>query len=98
MNVTSDAQAAAWLLNKDNNMRDVMGPYRLNSIRGGVLAGYRGAADPPSNNLIVENIMMNDDRNGNDYKCVIVPAQGNITLADIIAESVSTILLIAGEL
>ena len=75
-----------------------MGPYRLNAIRDGVLAGYRGAADPFSNNLIVENIMMNDDRDNNDYKCVIVSARGNITLANIIEKSDSTTLLIVGEL
>ena len=41
--------------------------------------------------------MMNDDRNGSDYRCVIVPAQGMITAADIIDESDPTILYVAGE-
>ena len=87
--VTSDTQAAAWLINY--NIR----PYRIGSIRGGILAGYTGRLG--SHNLIVENIMMNDDRNGSDYRCVIVPAQGELTLADIIEESDPTILYVAGE-
>ena len=88
--MTSDTQAAAWLINN-------RGPYRLNVLRGGVLTGYRGVADPASNNLIVENIMMNDDRNGSDYRCVIVPASGRLTFADITEESDPTILYIAGK-
>ena len=88
--MTSDTQAA-WLINNS------MGPYRVNTIRGGVLAGYTGAADPANNNLIVENIMMNDDRNGSDYRCVIVPASSRLTFADIIKESDTTILYVAGE-
>ena len=87
--VTSETQAAAWLINN-------RGPNRLNAIRGGVLTGYRGV-NATSNNLIVENIMMNDDRNGSDYRCVIVPAQGMITFADITEESDQTILYVAGK-
>ena len=41
--------------------------------------------------------MMNDDRNGSNYQCVIIPTQGMITLADIIDESDPTILYVAGE-
>ena len=50
-----------------------------------------------SNNLIVENIIMNDDRNGSNYRSVIVPAQGTPSLGNIIEESDSTILYVAGE-
>ena len=57
--VTDSGSQAAWLIN--NNM----GPYRVNAIRAGLLAGY--AATLISNNLIVLNIMMNDDRNGSNY-------------------------------
>ena len=88
--MTSASQAAAWLINN-------WGLYRLNALRGGVLSGYRGAADTASNNLIAESIMMIDDRNGSDYRCVIVPASGRLTFADIIKESHPTILYIAGE-
>ena len=84
----SGSQAAAWLIIN-------MGPYRMNAIRAGLLVGY--AATLISNNLIVENIMMNDDRNGSDYRCVIVPAQGTLSLANIIEESDPTILYVAGE-
>ena len=70
-------------------------PYRVNAIHGGILAGY--TATLGNNNLIVENIMMNDDRNGSDYRCVIVPAVGMLALADIREESDPTILYVAGK-
>ena len=69
-------------------------PYRRSALRSGILAGYSGTL---GGNLIVENIMMNDDRNGSDYRCVIVPAQGMITIHDVIDESDPTILYVAGE-
>ena len=70
-----------------------MGPYRRNALRNGILAGYR----VNGNNLLVQDIVMNDDRNDSDYRCAIVPAQGMITLADIIIASDPTILYVAGE-
>ena len=72
-----------------------MGPYRINALRNGILTGHSATLD--SNNLIVENIMMNDVRNGSEYRCVIVPAQGMITIFDIIEESDPTILYVAGK-
>ena len=86
--VTSGSQTTGWLVND-------MGPYRINALRNGILTGHNATMD--SNNLIVENIMMNDVRNGSEYRCVIVPAQGMITAADIIEESDPTILYVAGE-
>ena len=76
-----------------------MGPYRINTLRGGLLAGHTGEqeTDPDSNNLIVKSIMMNDDRNGSDYRCVIVPLIGIPTLGNIMEESNPTILYVAGE-
>ena len=85
--VTSGNQAA-WLVNHT-------GPYRRSALRNGILAGH--SAILGNNNLIVENIMMNDVRNDSDYRCVIVPAQGMITVNDIIDESDPTILYVAGE-
>ena len=84
----SGSRAAGWLINN-------MGPYRINAIRSGTLAGH--TATFGSNNLIVENIMMNDDRNGSDYRCVIVPSTGILSSANIINESDPTILYVAGE-
>ena len=63
-----------------------MGPYGINAFRNGVLTGHTATVD--SSNLIVENIMMNDVRNGSEYSCVVIPAQGMATFADIIYESV----------
>ena len=79
---------AAWMVNN-------MGPYRMSAIRSGILTGYTATFD--SNNLIVENIMMNDYRNGSVYICVIVPAQGRATFADIIDESNPIFLYVTGE-
>ena len=86
----SGSQSAAWIINNS------MGPYRLNTIRSGILAGH--TASLGSNNLIVKNITMNDDRNGSDYRCVIVPSTGTPSFANIIEESDPTILYVAGEL
>ena len=85
--MTSASPTTGWLVN--NNL------YRRNALRSGILAGY--SVPLGSDNLIVENIMMNDDRNGSDYRCVIIPAQGMITVANIIDESDPTILYVAGE-
>ena len=71
------------------------GPYRINAIRNGILFEHNATLD--SANLIVENITMNDVRNGSEYICVIIPAQGMVTLADIIDESDPTFLYVAGE-
>ena len=87
-NVTSTSQGTGWLVNN-------MGPYRISAIRSGILTGYTATLD--SSNLIVENIMMNDVRNGSEHRCVIIPAQGMVTAADIIHESDPTILYVAGE-
>ena len=86
--VTSTSQTTGWLVNSN-------GPYRINAIRSGVLTGYIATLD--SSNLIVENIMMNDVRNGSEYICVVIPVQGMTTLADITDESDPTILYVAGE-
>ena len=85
--VTSGSQTIGWLVN------NVV--YRMNALRNAILPGHIATLD--SSNLIVQNIMMNDTRNGNEYRCVIIPAQGMITVSDIIDESDPTILYVAGE-
>ena len=61
--VTADFsnQTAAWLINH-------AGPYTVQLLHDGIWAGYSSNG----NNLIIENIMMNDNRNGSKYRCVIV--------------------------
>ena len=86
--VNSTWQTTGWLVN--NN-----GPYRISSLRSGILTGHTATLD--NSNLIVENIMMNDGRNGSEYRCVVIPAYGGTTFADIIDESDPTILYVAGE-
>ena len=83
----STMQTTGWVVNNE--------PYRINGIRNGILTGYTATLD--STNLTVENIMMNDVRNDSEYRCVIVPAQGLVTVDDIIDESDPIILYVAGE-
>jgi len=59
------------------------GPYGANELHGGILAGY--SADIRNNNLIVQNIVINDGRNGTGYQCVIIlqgktVRSGNLTI------------------
>ena len=82
---TSINEVVGWLVNLE-------GPHGINALRNGILAGY--TATLGSNNLIVENIMMNDVRNDTEYRCVIITLQGTAT---ILRESDLTILYIAGE-
>ena len=58
----NDREGASWIIADG-------GPYGVNSLHGGILAGY--SADTGNNNLIVKNIMINDSRNGTGYECVI---------------------------
>ena len=62
--------------------------YTHNQLFNGQLAGHSSTG----NNIIVEDIMMNDDRNGSIYICVIPqipPTPDNV--------SDPTILYVAGE-
>ena len=77
---------AGWLVNH-------MGPFGVNALRNDILTGHSAALN--SNNLIVENIMMNDGRNGSDYRCVIIIQ--NTSIQDILRESDPTLLYVAGE-
>ena len=82
----SDGQTAAWEI--DHVV------YTVNLLRHGILTGYSSNG----NNLIIENIMMNDDRNVTEYSCVTVSSTiSQPTVADIIDESDPTILYVAGE-
>ena len=80
-------QTAAWII--DNGT-----PYTVQQLHNGILTGYSSNG----NNLIIENIMMNDDRNNTEYSCGTVPSTvSNPTVADIEDESDPTILYVAGE-
>ena len=86
-NVTpSGTQTAAWVI--DHVV------YTVQQLHNGILTGYSSNG----NNLIIENIMMNDDRNDTEYECVTVShtlSQPN--LASIVDESDPTILYVAGK-
>ena len=56
---------------------DNLGPYGINSLRFGLLTGYSTHADGTS--IIIENIMMNDSRNGTEHQCVTM---GNMMIQD----------------
>ena len=80
-NITpSDGQTAAWII--DHVV------YTVQQLHNGTLAGYSSNG----NNLIIENIMMNVDRNGIECSCVTLSTEG-----DVINKSDITILYVAGE-
>ena len=82
----SDGQTAAWEI--DNVV------YTVQQLHNGILTGYSSNGS----NLMIENIMMNDDRNVTEYSCVTVPSTvSQPSVADIIDESDTTILYVAGE-
>ena len=83
--VTSNNEAVAWVVNN-------MLPYRINALRSGILTGHSATLD--SNNLIVENIMMNDVRNGSEYRCVIILQDDTSAIQ---RQSDQTFLYVAGE-
>ena len=83
----SGGQTAAWIINAG-------GIYTVQHLHNGILTGY----STNENNLIIEYIMMNDDRNDTEYQCVIVlNTVSNPTVGDILDESDPTILYVAGE-
>ena len=86
-NVTpSGNQTAAWIINHI--------VYTVQLLRNGILIGYSSNGS----NLIIENIMMNDDRNDTEYSCVTVSSTVIFpTVADIVDRSDPTILYVAGE-
>ena len=74
--------------------------HTLNAIQNGIASGY--TANLGSNNLIVQNIMMNDERNDTEYRCAIVTIverEGNtpVRTEAIQSSSEPTILYVAGE-
>ena len=83
----SDGQTTAWLI--DNGV-----VYTVQQLHTGILTGYSSNG----NNLMIENITMNDDRNDTEYNCVTVSSTvSRPTVADIVDESDPTILYVTGE-
>ena len=80
-------QTAAWIINDGR-------PYTVQLLHNGKETGYSSNG----NNLIIENIMINDDRNVTEYSCVTISSTvSQPSVADIIDESDPTILYVAGE-
>ena len=78
----SGGQTAGWVINNG----DV-----IQQLHNGILTGY----STNGSNLIIENIMMNDDRNDTEYSCVTVPSTvSRPSVADIIDESDPTIFYV----
>ena len=83
----SGNQTAAWII-------DAGVVYTVQQLHAGILTGY----STNGNNLIIENIMMNDDRNKTEYSCVtVLSTVSQPSVADIIDESDPIILYVAGE-
>ena len=78
---SANNEQVAWTINHGT-------PHTVSALQNGIVTGY----SRNGNNLIVENIMMNDDRNKTEYRCVIT--QGTTT---ILRQSNSTILYVTGE-
>ena len=78
--LTSGNPTASWMIND-------MKPYGLATLHEGKLAGYSSNGS----NLIIENVVMNDSRNGSSYNCVIT------NRIVILRQSYSTILYVDGE-
>ena len=74
--------SVGWMIN--NN-----GPYKIQQLHNGIVTGY----SINGNNLIIENIMMNDDRDGTEYQCVIIEQDTTI----ILDESNRIFLFVTGE-
>ena len=82
----SGSEIAAWIINHV--------VYTVQRLHNGLLTGY----SLTGNNVVVENIIMNDDRNDTEYICVTVLSTiSNPTTSDIEDESDPTILYVAGE-
>ena len=83
----SRSETAAWLIDHGE-------VHTVQQLHNGRLTGY----STNGSNLIIENIMMNDDRNDTEYSCGTVSSTvSNPTVADISDESDLTILYVAGE-
>ena len=76
-------EQVAWIINHGI-------PHTVSGLHNGIAAGY--SANIATNNLIVENIMMNDDKNNTEYRCVI--RQGTTTIR---RQSDPTTLYVVGE-
>ena len=63
--------------------------YGVSSLANGVLDGY--SADIVNSNLIVKNIVMNDNRNNTEFRCVIIMSDR------IVNDSDPIFLYVAGE-
>ena len=85
----SKSGSVAWII-------DHRGPYGVNTIHSGIVPRY--TINLGSNNLIVENIMMNDERNGSEYQCMIAAAENSMNpMTEITQRSNTIILYVAGE-
>ena len=63
--------------------------YGINALLNGLVDGYSAIVD--NANMIVQNIMIDDSRNGSDYWCAILNG------TDIVKRSESTFLYTASE-
>ena len=61
--ISENRQIIGWILGN-------LGHHGVNSILNGRLAGY--SAHTHSTSIIIQNITMNDSRNGTEYQCVTI--------------------------
>ena len=77
-----EPQSTEWKINNRLNIK-------IEDLRDGRLPGYNAAMD---GTLIIQNITMNDFRNGSDYNCIKLDSEG--VQVDM---SSSIILCVAGK-
>ena len=80
---TTTQHTTVWIINH--------APRGVQSLINGILHGY--SADVNNDNLIVQNIVMNDNRNDTEHQCVIV-ISGTTTVVN---RSEPTFLYVAGK-
>ena len=82
MNLSNETSSVAWLIDDE-------GPYEVDALLNGTLPGYSSNG----NNIIVEDIIMNDDRHCTEYKCCVIESETETVLY----EGSPIFLVVAGE-
>ena len=80
--------SVAWMINNK-------GPHGLSAIRNDIVPGYTNKLLTTS--LIIESIMMDDDRNDTEHQCVIGISDAETMTLQPVESGIVTILYVAGE-
>ena len=84
----SGDESVAWIINS-------MTPQGINVIANGRVNGY--TANLHKTDLIIENIMMNDNRNNTEYQCVIVISGASTSQEQVVEKGDVITVYVAGK-